>query len=88
MAFLNVFARIFWFSGSIVSSVLLVIGLMLPIIPQLPFLLATLFCLFKASPRFERWFKSRQMYLKYEPRLVQFLDKFIPKRFQSEKKEA
>ena len=36
-----------------------IIGLALPVIPQVPFFLLALFALSKLSPRFHRWLTSR-----------------------------
>lgn len=39
-----------------------IIGLALPVIPQVPFFLLALFALSKLSPRFHRWLTSRHWY--------------------------
>lgn len=40
------------------------VGIFLPILPTVPFLLLTLVCYAKGSPRFERWFVSTRVYKK------------------------
>lgn len=57
-------SRFLW---SLLGSISLVggaIGLVLPIIPQIPFFIFALFCLTKASPRFERWLHYQAWYQK------------------------
>ncbi len=57
-------SRFLW---SLLGSISLVggaIGLVLPIIPQIPFFTFARFCLAKASPRFERWLHHQAWYQK------------------------
>lgn len=50
-----------------------IVGLILPVVPQVPFFLVTIFCIAKISPRFHRWLLSNRLYLKYvEPVLAKF----------------
>lgn len=57
-------SRLLWsFLGSI-SLIGGAVGLVLPVIPQIPFFIFALFCLTKASPRFERWLHRQTWYLK------------------------
>ncbi|MCJ7854908.1 YbaN family protein [Lachnospiraceae bacterium NSJ-143] len=41
------------------------IGLALPVVPQVPFLLTAVYFLSKGSPRFEKWIKETGLYKKY-----------------------
>ena len=40
------------------------IGLVLPVIPQVPFFILAAFCFGKFSARFDEWFKNTQLYTK------------------------
>lgn len=42
-----------------------VIGIVLPIMPTVPFLLLTTFCFAKGSERFDRWFRGTVIYKKH-----------------------
>lgn len=47
--------RILWFLGSVCGFSLGLVGLLLPILPHIPFLLFGAFCLSKVSMRFRSW---------------------------------
>ena len=42
-----------------------IIGIVLPILPTVPFLLLTSYCFARGSNKFEVWFKSSKIYKKY-----------------------
>lgn len=52
---------VWWVMGAILL-ILGIIGLMLPVIPQVPFLLASLLCFGNASKRFQRFLKNNKYY--------------------------
>lgn len=54
--------RLFYVICGIVLFVLGIVGLFLPIIPQVPFFLAAIFCFSKASRRFNRFIKKTRVY--------------------------
>ena len=54
--------RTAWLIGGVVSLLLTVIGLLLPIIPQLPFLLISVFCFMRCSPRFNIWLSHQHWF--------------------------
>ena len=48
-----------------ISLALGAIGIFLPILPTVPFLLLTSFCFMKGSSHFDSWFKGTSLYQKY-----------------------
>ena len=42
-----------------------IIGIALPVLPTVPFLLLTSVCFVKGSTRFDKWFKETKIYKKY-----------------------
>lgn len=55
----------FWLALGFLCLVLGTIGLVLPILPTVPFYLATVCCFAKGSPRLHRWFTSTSLYEKH-----------------------
>lgn len=51
------------------------IGLVLPVIPQIPFFLLAIFCLAKVSPRFHNWITHWRIYQRY---LLPVAERFNP----------
>ncbi|MBB1078716.1 DUF454 family protein [Limosilactobacillus sp. STM2_1] len=47
-----------------------IIGTLLPVIPQIPFFLLTIWCIAKVSPRFHNWLLHNPLYLKYAKPLL------------------
>ena len=41
------------------------VGLLLPVIPQVPFLVAGMLLLMKGSTKFSRWIKDKKLYQQY-----------------------
>ncbi|MCP0886858.1 YbaN family protein [Ligilactobacillus sp. WILCCON 0076] len=58
-------ARCLWLLLAIISFIGGIIGLMLPIIPQIPFFILCLYSISKFSPRFHAWIKGTKLYQKY-----------------------
>ena len=48
-----------------VSLLLGSIGIVLPVLPTVPFLILTSYCFARGSSRFDTWFKSSKIYKKY-----------------------
>lgn len=54
--------RLLWLLMSVISFLLLVVGIVFPIVPQVPFLLAFLYSLSKFLPRFHKWLLNTRVY--------------------------
>jgi len=48
-----------------ISLLLGTIGILLPVLPTVPFLILTSYCFARGSSRFDTWFKSSKIYKKY-----------------------
>jgi uncharacterized membrane protein YbaN (DUF454 family) len=57
------------------------IGIILPILPTVPFYMATLFCFAKSSKKLHDWFIGTNLYKKH-------LDSFVQKRVKTENPEV
>ncbi len=51
-----------WLSAGILFLLLAFIGLLLPVIPQLPFFLLAVFCFMRCSNRFNIWMKRQHWF--------------------------
>lgn len=65
--------RIFWIFLGFLCLGLGTIGVVLPILPTVPFYMATLFCFAKSSKKLHNWFLGTHLYKKH-------LDSFVQKR--------
>ena len=65
--------KIFWILLGFLCLGLGTIGVVLPILPTVPFYMATLFCFAKSSERLHTWFIGTDLYKKH-------LDSFVQKR--------
>ena len=57
--------RYFWIALGSLSLILGTIGIVLPILPTVPFYMLTLFCFAKGSPRLHCWFKTTDLYRRH-----------------------
>lgn len=57
--------KILWAIPGALFLVLGIIGLLLPVIPQIPFLIISLFCFCKVSEQLKNKVESHPLYLKY-----------------------
>jgi uncharacterized membrane protein YbaN (DUF454 family) len=57
--------RLFYFLLASISLGLGLIGVVLPILPTVPFLLVTAYGYSKSSVRFDTWFRNSHLYKKY-----------------------
>ena len=65
--------RIFWIILGFLCLGLGSVGIVLPILPTVPFFMATVFCFAKSSRRLHDWFVSTNLYKKH-------LDSFVKQR--------
>ena len=62
--------RIFWIILGFICLGLGSVGIVLPILPTVPFFMATVFCFAKSSRRLHDWFVSTNLYKKHLDSLV------------------
>ncbi|MEE1010297.1 MAG: DUF454 family protein [Agathobacter sp.] len=67
--------RIIWIFLFIIFFILGCIGLVLPIIPQVPFLIGSLYCLSKVSVRVHRIIEKSLFYRKYHGTVIEWVAK-------------
>ena len=65
--------RIFWILLGFLCLGLGAVGIVLPILPTVPFFMATVFCFAKSSKRLHEWFIGTNLYKKH-------LDSFVKQR--------
>ena len=65
--------KIIWIVLGFICLGLGTIGVVLPILPTVPFYMATLFCFAKSSERLHQWFTETKLYKRH-------LDSFVQKR--------
>ena len=65
--------KILYISGGILFFLLGVIGLVIPVVPQVPFFLLSVYLFSKGSPRFEKKLKSTKIYQKYVSKITEEL---------------
>ena len=65
--------RIFWMLLGVLCLGLGTVGIVLPILPTVPFFMATVFCFAKSSKRLHDWFIGTKLYKKH-------LDSFVKQR--------
>lgn len=64
--------KILWGLLTVIAFVLGIIGLALPVMPQLPFLITGFFGLSKVSPRFHQWVTNTKIYRKLFGHLTKY----------------
>ena len=62
---MNKTVKIFWIILGCICLALGTTGIVLPILPTVPFYLATLFCYTKGSERLHTWFLGTELYKKH-----------------------
>ena len=61
--------RAAWITVGSVFLVMAIIGLLLPVIPQLPFFLVSIFCFMRCSTRFRDWIHRQKWFIHLKSRL-------------------
>lgn len=71
--------RYFWIGLGILSLILGTAGIVLPLLPTVPFYLLTIFCFSKGSKRLHQWFLQTDLYKKHLADFVQHktMDNFV-----------
>lgn len=67
----KILIRYFWISLGCISFILGTIGIILPLLPTVPFYLLTLYCFSKGSQRLHQWFRQTDLYKKHLADFVQ-----------------
>ena len=62
------FHRGLWLTAGLLFSLLGLTGLLLPIIPQIPFFLAAIFCFMRCSTRFRTWMEKQAWFIRLRAR--------------------
>lgn len=60
------FAKPFWIFLGFFFIILGIVGLLLPVVPQVPFFIAAAFCFSRGSRRLDKWIRGTKIYQKYE----------------------
>lgn len=62
---MNKLSRMLWLFLGCICLVLGTVGVVLPILPTVPFYMATVFCFAKGSKRLHQWFNKTGLYKKH-----------------------
>lgn len=57
--------RFLWFLVGLICMLLGTVGIFVPVLPTVPFYLATVFCFTKSSVRLKEWFIQTELYKKH-----------------------
>ena len=57
-----------WLTAGLFFTVLAVVGLLLPVIPQIPFFLAAIFCFMRGSGRFRNRMEKKEWFIRLRAR--------------------
>lgn len=63
--------KIIWILLGFISLILGALGIVLPILPSVPFYMATVFCFAKSSDKLHHWFTHTNLYKKHLDSFVQ-----------------
>ena len=66
---IKTFHRGLWLTAGLFFTALGIIGLLLPVIPQIPFLLAAILCFMRCSVRFRNWMEKKAWFIRLRTRL-------------------
>ena len=65
---IKTFHRGLWLLAGFLFLLLGVIGLLLPVVPQLPFFLAAILCFMHCSKRFNSWMEKKPWFIRLRAR--------------------
>lgn len=65
---INVIHRGLWLTAGLFFMLLGLIGLLLPVVPQLPFFLAAIVCFMRCSRRFNNWMEKQPWFIRLRAR--------------------
>ncbi|NOU36184.1 MAG: DUF454 family protein [Kiritimatiellaceae bacterium] len=57
-----------WLAAGLIFVLLGIIGLMLPVVPQIPFFLAAVLCFMRCSGRFSNWMEKKPWFVRFRAR--------------------
>lgn len=57
-----------WLTAGLLFLIIGAIGLVLPIVPQLPFFLAAILCFMRCSVRFRNWMEKKEWFIRLHTR--------------------
>ena len=58
-----------WLASGLFFVLLGVVGLLLPVVPQLPFFMAAIICFMRCSKRFNAWMEKQPWFVRLRTRL-------------------
>lgn len=64
----TVFHRGLWMAAGFLFLLLGIIGLLLPVVPQLPFFMASIICFMRCSKRFNAWMVKQAWFIRLRTR--------------------
>jgi len=65
---MKTFHRGLWLAAGVFFALLGIVGLLLPIIPQLPFFLVAILCFMRCSKRFTGWMEKKVWFVRLRTR--------------------
>jgi uncharacterized membrane protein YbaN (DUF454 family) len=65
---IRTFRRGLWLTAGVLFVILGTIGLMLPVVPQVPFFLAAILCFMRCSRRFTVWMEKKPWFVRLRAR--------------------
>jgi hypothetical protein len=65
---IRTFHRGLWLLAGVLFLLIGLIGLLLPVVPQLPFFLASILCFMRCSKRFNGWMEKKPWFIRIRTR--------------------
>ena len=57
-----------WLTAGVFFTLLGIIGLLLPVVPQVPFFIAAIICFMRCSNRFRNWMENKPWFVRLRAR--------------------